>query len=229
MPKLPPPPRRPQSRSAFSVSLAWTSRPSAVTTSAADEVVAGEAVLAHQPADAAAEREAGDAGGRDEAAGRREAVRLRLVVDVGPDGAAADGRAPRGRVDADARSSARGRSRSRRRRSRSRRCCGRRRGRRSAGRCCARSRPRRSRRRRRCSGRRAPGAGRRARRSRPGTPPRSPSSAGVRTSPRTASRSSWIVASPSTGAMVWLMLVSLSSWLFGECYPARLCAALAAP
>ena len=35
MPKLPPPPRRPQSRSAFSVSLAWTSRPSAVTTSAA--------------------------------------------------------------------------------------------------------------------------------------------------------------------------------------------------
>ena len=34
MPKLPPPPRSPQSRSAFSDSLAWTSRPSAVTTSA---------------------------------------------------------------------------------------------------------------------------------------------------------------------------------------------------
>ena len=34
MPKLPPPPRRPHSRSAFSVSLACTSRPLAVTTSA---------------------------------------------------------------------------------------------------------------------------------------------------------------------------------------------------
>src|SRR5215212_7387310 len=33
-PKLPPPPRRPQKRSAFSSSLAWTIRPSAVTTSA---------------------------------------------------------------------------------------------------------------------------------------------------------------------------------------------------
>ena len=56
----------------------------------ADEVVAREAVLAHQPADAAAEREAGDAGRRDQAAGRREPVRLRLVVDVGPHRAAAD-------------------------------------------------------------------------------------------------------------------------------------------
>src|SRR5450755_2476565 len=35
MPKLPPPPRRPQSSPGFSPSLAWTSRPSAVTTSAA--------------------------------------------------------------------------------------------------------------------------------------------------------------------------------------------------
>ena len=58
MPKLPPPPRRPQSSSGFSSSLARTSRPSAVTTSARDQVVAGQAVLAHQPADAAAEREA---------------------------------------------------------------------------------------------------------------------------------------------------------------------------
>ena len=34
MPKLPPPPRRPQNSSRFSLSQAWTSRPSAVTTSA---------------------------------------------------------------------------------------------------------------------------------------------------------------------------------------------------
>ncbi len=48
-----------------------------------DEVVAREAELAHRPADAAAEREPGDTGGRDEAARRREPVRLGLVVDVG--------------------------------------------------------------------------------------------------------------------------------------------------
>ena len=55
-----------------------------------DQVVAREAELAHRPADAAAEREPGDAGARHEPAGRREAVRLRLVVDVGPDRASAD-------------------------------------------------------------------------------------------------------------------------------------------
>src|SRR5438034_11267876 len=58
-----------------------------------DEVVASEAVVAHQPADAAAEGEATDAGGRNEAARRRQPVRLRLVVDIRPDGAATDRRA----------------------------------------------------------------------------------------------------------------------------------------
>src|SRR3954468_19536172 len=56
------------------------------------EVVARQAELAHRPADAAAEREARDAGGRDEAPGGREAVGLGLVVDVGPDRAAPYGR-----------------------------------------------------------------------------------------------------------------------------------------
>ena len=56
----------------------------------ADEVVAGEAVLAHQPADPAAERVAADAGRRHEPAGRRQPVGLRLVVDGGPGRAAAD-------------------------------------------------------------------------------------------------------------------------------------------
>src|SRR4051794_18092558 len=59
-----------------------------------NEVVAGETELPHRPADAAAEREARNAGGGDKPARRREAVRLRLVVDVRPDGAAADRGAP---------------------------------------------------------------------------------------------------------------------------------------
>ena len=66
-----------------------------------DEVVAREAELPHRPADAAAEREAGDAGRRHEPAGGRESVCLRLVVDVGPHRTAADGRAAGDRVDAD--------------------------------------------------------------------------------------------------------------------------------
>ena len=51
-----------------------------------DEVVAGEAVLAHQPADAAAERETADAGGGDEPAGGGQPVGLGLVIDVPPQG-----------------------------------------------------------------------------------------------------------------------------------------------
>ena len=164
MPKLPPPPRRPQRSSGFSVSLARTRRPSAVTTSAATRLSACEAELPHRPADAAAEREAADAGRRHETAGRGEAVSLRLVVHVGPDGAAADGRATGSRIDANVVHACEGRSRFRRRRSRSRRGCGRRLARRSEGCCCVRSRPRRSRRPHRHSGRRAP-ASRRVRRS----------------------------------------------------------------
>ena len=50
----------------------------------AHEVVAGQALLAHEPADAAAQGEARDAGGRDEAAGGREPEGLRLGVEVLP-------------------------------------------------------------------------------------------------------------------------------------------------
>jgi hypothetical protein len=50
-----------------------------------DKAVAGEAVLAHQPADAASEREAADPVD-DEATGRRFVCQC-LVVDIGPDGA----------------------------------------------------------------------------------------------------------------------------------------------
>jgi hypothetical protein len=49
-----------------------------------DQVVAGDPVLADQPADAPAQGEAGHAGARDQAAGGREAVRLRRLVEVEP-------------------------------------------------------------------------------------------------------------------------------------------------
>jgi hypothetical protein len=64
-----------------------------------DEVVAGETVLPHQPADPTAEREAADARRRDEAAGRGEPRQLRLAVDVRPSRAGADDRASRVRID----------------------------------------------------------------------------------------------------------------------------------
>ena len=53
-----------------------------------EQVVAGQADLAHQPADAAAEREPGDPRGGHEAAGDREPERLRLVIEVRPRAAA---------------------------------------------------------------------------------------------------------------------------------------------
>ena len=94
MPKLPPPPRRPHRSSGFSASLAVHEAPVGGDHVGPGEVVAGQSELAHGPADAAAEREPGHAGGRDEAARGGQAVGLGLVVDVGPNGAAADARAP---------------------------------------------------------------------------------------------------------------------------------------
>jgi hypothetical protein len=54
------------------------------------EVVDGEPVLAHEPADAAAEAEAADAGVAHDAPGGGQAVGLGLVVDVTPQGATLD-------------------------------------------------------------------------------------------------------------------------------------------
>ena len=54
------------------------------------EVVDGEPVLAHEPADAAAQAEATDAGVAHDAARRGKTVCLCLVVDVAPQGAALD-------------------------------------------------------------------------------------------------------------------------------------------
>ena len=192
----------------------------------ADEVVAGEAVLAHQPADAAAEREAADAGRRDETARRREAVRLGLVVDVGPDRTAADGRPARIGIDAHAVH--------RREVDHDPVVAGR-----EPGDAVAAA----------AHGDREVVAAREADRGdhvrRAGATDderRPPAVVGavphqarlgvavvsrVRISPRTASRSSCTVASPRTGAIVWLMSFFLSVWLCGKSYPAPLCPDLA--
>ena len=60
-PKLPPPPRTAQNRSGSVSASARTSRPSAVTSSAASDAVRGEPELAREPAEAAAEGVADDA------------------------------------------------------------------------------------------------------------------------------------------------------------------------
>ena len=49
------------------------------------QLVDREPVLAHDPADAAAEREPGDPGVGDDPAGRREPERLRLAVELAPE------------------------------------------------------------------------------------------------------------------------------------------------
>ena len=67
-----------------------------------DHVVDGETVLAHQPAQAAAECESRDAGVRYHTTGRGKPERLRLAVQFTPDDAALDVRRSLGRVDADA-------------------------------------------------------------------------------------------------------------------------------
>ena len=66
-----------------------------------DQVVAGQADLAHEPADAAAERVTGDPGARHQPAGHGEPEGLGCVIEVRPRAAGlGDGRAT-GRVDAD--------------------------------------------------------------------------------------------------------------------------------
>ena len=101
-PKLPPPPRSAQKRSGLSFALALRNSPSAVTTSAEIRLSTVEPVLAHQPPEAAAQREAGDARVRDGAARRREAVRLGLVIELAPEHAALRDDRARVRIDADA-------------------------------------------------------------------------------------------------------------------------------
>src|SRR5262245_35853639 len=65
------------------------------------EVVDGEPVLAHEPADATAEAEAADTGVANDASGGGQPVGLRLVVNVPPQGAALHVGGTRARVDRD--------------------------------------------------------------------------------------------------------------------------------
>ena len=71
-------------------SLAVTSSPSAVTTSAEIRLSQREAAAAREVADAAAERQPPDAGRGDDPAGGREAVGVRRGVEIAPGGAALD-------------------------------------------------------------------------------------------------------------------------------------------
>src|SRR5262245_49326520 len=66
-----------------------------------EEIVAGEAVFAHQPADAAAEREAGDAGARDDAGRYGQAMDVGLTIDVAQGGPALHARRAALRIDED--------------------------------------------------------------------------------------------------------------------------------
>ena len=88
MPKLPPPPRSAQNRSGSDASVTSSTSPVGVDELDGEQVVGGEAVLGHQPAEAAAEREAGDAGRGDRAAGDGEAVLARRGVELRPGHAA---------------------------------------------------------------------------------------------------------------------------------------------
>src|SRR6185436_16891438 len=57
-----------------------------------EQVVHGETVLTHHPAETASEREAGDSRRRDDAARRRQAVHLCFAIEIGPRGAALSAR-----------------------------------------------------------------------------------------------------------------------------------------
>ena len=153
MPKLPPPPRIAQNRSGFSSALARTTRAVGHHHVGGSQVVERQAVLRHQPAEPAAERQAGNPRAPDDAAGRRESVQLRLAVEFSPEHAALSARGPRARHPRECPSSATDRSSAHRRSSPGRRRCALRRVPRPRGRAYARGARRRRRRRRRDSGR----------------------------------------------------------------------------
>ena len=134
-PKLPPPPRSAQKRSGCSLLARGDEAAVGQHHVGFEQVVDRQAVLARQVAGAAAEGEARDAGGRDDAEGHRQPERVRGVIDVARGAAGLDPdravrRDPRARP-----SSSTGRSPGRRRSCRGRGRCGRRRGSRREGRC----------------------------------------------------------------------------------------------
>ena len=131
-PKLPPPPRIAQNRSGFSVALARTQLAVGGDHVGGQQIVDRQAVLAAEPAEAAAQREPGDPGGGVDADRGREAEGLGRLVELGRAWRPArPGRSRRDRPHAPP-SSARGRSGGRPRRRRCPRCCDHRRAPRAA-------------------------------------------------------------------------------------------------
>jgi hypothetical protein len=65
-------------------------------------VVAGQTMLSHEPADAPAEGETGDARRRDETTGGRETMCLSLAIELRPGESSLCGRCSRADVDCDA-------------------------------------------------------------------------------------------------------------------------------
>ena len=158
MPKLPPPPRS-----------ARTGRGARMRTPddaalggdhfGGEQVVDREPVFAHEPADTTTNGESADAGVAHDAAGGGQAVDLRLVVDVAPQGASLH-QAVRLPGSTRRRPTTRSRSTIRRRIPRCRPRCGRRPAPRSLDHGRGHNTRRRPRRRSRCTGRSAGGAGR---------------------------------------------------------------------
>src|SRR5207245_5926863 len=66
------------------------------------KIVEGQAVLAHQPAHSTAEGEASDSGAGHHTAGNRQAVQLRLAIELGPGHATLSPRSPSVGIDVNA-------------------------------------------------------------------------------------------------------------------------------
>ena len=98
-PKLPPPPRRAQSRSGFSAALTRSQLAVRRYDFRAHEVVAREPELAGDASDSTAQRQSRHAGVGDGADGRGESERERFAVELAEQRAAFDVRQPGKRID----------------------------------------------------------------------------------------------------------------------------------
>src|SRR5687768_9442284 len=102
MPKLPPPPRSPQNRSALSVALAVRRRPSAVTTSAESRLSQVKPYMRCNQPMPPPQGEACDARRRYRPTGGSQPERLRLAVELPPGQARLCARDAGGRIHAHA-------------------------------------------------------------------------------------------------------------------------------
>ena len=100
-PKFPPPPRSAQYRWACSSALGADLAAVGEHHVRLEQVVDRQTEGAREVPEPAAERESADAGGRDDAARRREPVLAGRAIDLAPRAAAADAHGPRLRVDLD--------------------------------------------------------------------------------------------------------------------------------